>query len=474
MRKRILMSAIAAGVALSFVCPCLADVPAPPVNQSIGMPDVEFASHSEADCRYCHDSGVQDRHHLLYDQPIPPDSIVPYPDSDGDGNPDTVYDCLNCHDASFTIERDCLVCHTTSPHHSTELAQSGDCVACHGSVVDNMDDGHYIPTYGSSLVTPTRSQGDGQPANSYGRYAGACDYCHDEDTFQPPLILTNQALHHGLDQCSWCHDFALPFDDQIRVCEGCHGPASLHNIQTDSPNPLNIGTIVVGGEDAGYGHVGRDGGPGDSDCWGCHGFSMAKTALVPGPTIPTIHGADHAAVGAGVDTAVTLSGSSFTNVAAGHAYRSVVSLTAADGSVTTVAPDRLDASSLEFTIPGRIAPGNYDVRAVKRGVASNPAVISVRPEVTIVEAEGRRTVTIRGSGFGGYAEGSGTAVTGSLAAVKGWHKTAPVMEAEIVSWNDTTIVARFPSSPSEVTVHSVFGTVRSRVGGDGDGGRKRP
>jgi hypothetical protein len=32
--------------------------------------------------------------------------------------------------------------------------------------------------------------------------------------------------------------------------------------------------VVVGGEDAGYGHVGRDAGVGDSDCWGCHGFAM--------------------------------------------------------------------------------------------------------------------------------------------------------------------------------------------------------
>jgi hypothetical protein len=41
----------------------------------------------------------------------------------------------------------------------------------------------------------------------------------------------------------------------IRVCEGCHGPDSLHNIQADSPK-TPTGTLVVGGEDAGYGHVG--------------------------------------------------------------------------------------------------------------------------------------------------------------------------------------------------------------------------
>ena len=45
-------------------------------------------------------------------------------------------------------------------------------------------------------------------------------------------------------------------------CEKCHGPESLHNIQADSPNANNLGSVVVGGEDAGYGHVGRDAGPG--------------------------------------------------------------------------------------------------------------------------------------------------------------------------------------------------------------------
>jgi hypothetical protein len=73
----------------------------------------------------------------------------------------------------------------------------------------------------------------------------------------------------------WCHELSSTGDYKIRDCERCHGPDSLHNIQVDSTNADNIGTIVIGGEDAGYGHVGRDAGPGDSDCWGCHGFSSA-------------------------------------------------------------------------------------------------------------------------------------------------------------------------------------------------------
>jgi len=468
MRRRILMSAIAAGTALFLVSTGWADVPPPPVNQSIGMADVGFPSHSEADCRVCHDSGVEDRHHVLYDERIIPGSVVPYPDSDGDGTPDIYYDCLNCHDQNFTVVRDCLACHTSSAHHSTQIAQSGDCTSCHGDLVDNMSDGHYIPSYDVSLVTPLRSVGAGRPDNSYGKGAGACDYCHDQDTLQPPLILSNQDLHHDFADCSWCHDFGLPFDWQIRICEGCHGPDSLHNIQADSPQSPT-GTIVIGGEFAGYGHVGRDAGPGDSDCWGCHGFGMSKAAFAPGPIIPTIRRVDRAAVADGADTVVSLSGSAFTNIAGETKYTSEVTLTAADGSVSVLAPDRLDESSLEFTIPGETAPGNYDVRAVKDGERSNLAVISIRPQVIIVEATGRKTVTIHGSGFGGYAEGSGTAVTGTRTSVPGWHRRTPIMEATIVSWSDTTIVAEFRSPPNQVTVNSVFGTAQTKVFGSRNG-----
>jgi hypothetical protein len=175
---------------------------------------------------------------------------------------------------------------------------------------------------------------------------------------------------------------------------------------------------------------------------------------------------DRAAVDAGTDTTVTLSGAAFTSIAGATEYTSEVALTAADGSTLMLAPDRLEESSLEFTIPRTTAPGNYDVRAVNGGEGgerSNLAVISVRPEVVIVEATGGRTVTIRGSGFGGYAAGRGTAVTGTAASVRGWFREAPIMEATIVSWSDTTIVAEFRSPPNQVTVNSVFGTAQSGV-----------
>jgi hypothetical protein len=354
-------------------------------------------------------------------------------------------------------------------------------VSCHGDIVDNMDDGHYIPDYEPSLVTPTRSQGEGLPLNSRGNGAGACDYCHDDDGLSSPVILTNEQLHHSVRDeldCNWCHDFG-PFEGQIRTCEGCHGPDSLHNIQADSPRP-DPGTIVVGGEDAGYGHVGRDAGPGDSDCWGCHGFSMAF-APGSGPIVPIVHAADHAVIDAGTNTAVTLIGSSFTNIAGANHYVSDVALTAADGSSVTLTPDLTDQGSMTVTIPGETTPGNYDLRAVKEDpvgndVASNPAVISVKPQVAIARATGRSSVTITGSGFGGYAAGSGTSVTGTVTTSKRRNIKIKTVEAAIVSWSDTTIEADFGARtvPDDVTVNSVFGSDTSRVsrGGRGTGKRK--
>ncbi len=76
---------------------------------------------------------------------------------------DTNYGCLNCHaqvagpPIQFLVTRDCTLCHTgDSPHHGTTIPEivAGDCVYCHGNVVDNFDDGHAIPTYAPSLVTP--------------------------------------------------------------------------------------------------------------------------------------------------------------------------------------------------------------------------------------------------------------------------------------------------------------------------------
>ena len=108
MRRNILFLAAMTILALLFTSTGWADVPAPPVNQVLGFRDVLLENQTEAVCRACHDSGVPDRHHMLYGEPIPEGESVPYPDADGDGNPDATFGCLTCHGPNFTVvERLC-------------------------------------------------------------------------------------------------------------------------------------------------------------------------------------------------------------------------------------------------------------------------------------------------------------------------------------------------------------------------------
>jgi hypothetical protein len=139
-------------------------------------------------------------------------------------------------------------------------------------------------------------------------------------------------------------------------------------------------------------------------------------------------------------------------------------LTAGDGSSVTLTPETVDVGSLVVTIPGDTAPGNYELRAVKADVASNPAVVSITPKVAITETIGGKTVTITGSGFAGYAAGSGTSVIGTLALRGGKSATTTTVEGTIVSWSDTKIEADFGSKrPNQVTVNSVFGSDTAKV-----------
>lgn len=444
------------------------DVPAPPVNQTLGMPDVMGDALTEAECRVCHSAAIPDRHHLLHGQAIPLGSQVPYPDGDGDGISDSIYGCLNCHDSTFAPVRDCTVCHTSQAHHKTPAAIAHDCVSCHGDLVDNPADGHYVPSYPMSDVTPDTSDGDGLPLNQRGNGAGACDYCHDDDGFAPATIRTNSDLHHattyamdGALDCLVCHEILDPLS--IRTCEKCHGPDSLHNIQADSPNGDNLGIVVIGGEDAGYGHVGRDVGPGDSDCWGCHGFSISTTSGT-GPTVPVVHSASISSMRTGTGASMKLAGASFVNMASGQLYESRIVLTSAEGLEQTVTPELiLDEGTLVVTIPASIQPGNYRIRAIKGEFLSNPTSLTVLPKVTVTGVNVNGLVTIKGRGFGGYAIGSGTSVMGKVQNSRSgrWR----TIEAAIVTWTDSEIVARFRETPQTLTIHSIFGEVSCRIGG---------
>ena len=432
------------------------------------------------------------------------ETVAPDKDADRNGVDDTVYQCLNCHleDTSggiieLLVWRDCLLCHVQIPgeasvHHLTGTAQGtdsplgapaiGDCTPCHGSLVDDVGDGHDIPLYAPSLVTPDPSGGNGLPLNAYGKGAGGCDYCHDQDTMPPAAtveIYRNEDTHHNTgvyinevgeansNACLWCHLVTTPPQNpafRIRVCEGCHGYESLHNIQVDSNGD---GVIEVGGELAGYGHVGRDIGPGDSDCWGCHGYATAS-APGSGPLTPDISSTDVLSLTAGTDTAVTLTGSAFTNLVGSYEWTSDITMTGADGSATTLIPDSISSNQLTVTVPGSTDAGNYTLCAVKGTYAtSNPIVISVKPELVISDSSCDRkkgVLSVSGSGFGEKPAGTDQYIN---VQVDG-------QAVDVTSWSDTRITASVSgcSNKATIAVNALMGS--ASTGGSGGGKPEKP
>jgi hypothetical protein len=300
MKIRITLLVVVAFMLMFLAGGSSADVPAPPVNQDIGMKDIPFDALPEADCLVCHTDGIpaEGTHHLT---PVAQDnrcfachgdSVNLFPGYCSDGSGLYVGSCSVTSTTPCNSDADCIVGETCVVTLTNTCTTDADCPGA----TNICGDGHIIPTYDPSLVTPRLSVGYGLPLNSRGEGAGSCNYCHDDDGGESPTILSNALLHHNTDfgtdvtKCEWCHAFDSSDHEQIRVCERCHGYESLHNIQADSPNPnipaalpdlpANIGYVIVGIEDAGYGHVGRDAGLGDSDCWGCHGSAFPS---VPDP-----------------------------------------------------------------------------------------------------------------------------------------------------------------------------------------------
>src|SRR3990170_2721359 len=222
-----------------------AAVPAPPVNQRLGITDGVLNNMTEPQCRVCHANpgkfpgvmpnlSIPDRHHVLTN---------PAPVGSG-------YACTMCHTVTYDpiqmiyvigVTRNCLTsgCHyqaqgQASVHHLTTLAQNANCKVCHGTLVNNKGDGHYIPTYAPSIVTPYPSGGTGPVTNSRGNKSGACNFCHDSGTDASTgvniPVYTNMDTHHntGLGPpytpntspiCGWCHNFGVSAGYQTRVCE---------------------------------------------------------------------------------------------------------------------------------------------------------------------------------------------------------------------------------------------------------------
>nr|QNO47031.1 hypothetical protein LBHKAHFG_00012 [Methanosarcinales archaeon ANME-2c ERB4] len=422
-------------VAVLSISIALAIVPPPPANQDLGIYDTVYGGFAEDECRACHSSGVPDAHHMLV--------------------PNEGYNCTDCHKLgpSGGIDspiRDCVKCHLASPHHEADEALDRHCSYCHGSLVDDYDDGHYIPTYNSSLITPDTSYN--WKNETTGKKWGGCEACHEANTtpVSGATIHDNYVTHHNIwpgdnEKCSVCHDMVAGANLTIRKCEDCHGVKSLHNIQYDY--------ATTEGE-LGYGHIG------DSwDCMGCHAwYEAASDAPRTGPITPSIDEISHGKLVAGKETVVTITGNNFKNTVNGIYYTSdVVIVTGVE--TTTLTPDYITASQIVVTIP-EMAEGTYGLRVAKSDMKSKMVPIVVASQVTIDSAKIRgATVIVRGSGFGDelYDESLGVTI-----ACEGND-----LESSISSWDSTRIVVKCLTAAAgdEVTVTTLYGSDSATIVG---------
>lgn len=495
------------GLMLSGVA--MAAVPPPPVIQMQGIPDGVFNNLSEPVCRECHvnrpdgipieDGLLVDRHHLkaILQMTIPPDSDRPNPDPDGDGVVNTTYECLSCHVLEFDPNlgdfvlvnnfRDCMNCHhqdnEATVHHLTQLAADQDCQACHQSLINNPLDGHSIPTYSPSLITPWPSgkpNADGSIVSSAGTSPGNCNFCHNtangapgnpanslEDTWINTVVSVyqNMETHHSTGlavtdstRCSWCHDAAVTGTAyEIRQCEACHGVTSLHAITNDSNGD---GNVMPGQEVAGYSHTGAQ-----ADCWGCHGSNgtVMSTMSAPGgaAAIPALHSMSIASVEAGSDATLSLGGMNFTNYVKNpwtgeysYLLESVVRLIDSAGNATDYIPTSISSDSLEVVIPGSVPAGKYKISVTKYNKSSNPMALTITPGVTISSAAcDQGTLTVTGSGFGMHLDASDSGTSVTMGGVTG----------DVTAWSDNEITAEFASCGNNVLVNTVFDSALSPV-----------
>ncbi len=420
-------------------------IPPPPVNQNMGFYDTLFANLSENKCRGCHATGVPDTHHNLV--------------------PAGKFGCTNCHPVlpdgnGITLIRDCMQCHDTTfngntigrPHHESQDALNGHCKTCHGSVVDNYDDGHYIPTYAPSSMTPdTKFKVINQTS---GRKWGGCESCHEQDLTANPFIASNNKTHHRLGnlsgfknndntRCAKCHDLhnGTYGSDSIRYCERCHSYSSLHNIQWDIANTTSL---------TGYGHLGPN------DCQGCHASYVAGS-LAPGSDyiVPTIKSLSTNDVIEGQAAVVTIYGSDFVTTVDGVTRSSVVVVSNGTKNVT-ITPTSISNNQIVVTIPG-LTKGEYAIYALKDGkVESNRRPFVSVPPVIISTARkvNSTTVVITGSGFGTYDPAFINRVNVTI------KRGSTTRSVQITSWSDTVINVLSTSSRTGdiATVNSVYGT----------------
>ncbi|KCZ73597.1 IPT/TIG domain-containing protein [Candidatus Methanoperedens nitroreducens] len=454
-------------------------VPPPPVNQNLGLYDTNIANVSSETCKGCHTANPANIHHLML--------------SGGTTN----LGCLDCHPTQGTypsqyqyIERSCQNCHNGTafwanpavnlsqlrppgrPHHNTTKNSASSviqaaywaidrqCNKCHGSsILANYDDGHYIPSYNTSLVTPLANYKVKNESATFLKAWGGCDACHDAG---PDNVLSNYGTHHqatsGMQgrQCTYCHvgdtsrlrpdgsayylriyltdEWGLGWDtvnpkmelrnstllnagDAVNGtgCQKCHDVGTLHNIQVD---------YVPGGTGpAGYGHINNN-----TDCNGCHGFWDAGVENpFLGPVAPGMSSVTPDVLTPGVATTVTITGTNF--VQDGYTTNVLV-----DGNAIDVIS--VTNTQIEVTVPA-LSAGVHSIQLEKGGVTSKLSSLAVVEPVDVVTAKlASGTITVTGTGFGIEPDPAFSDL-GVFITKKGQETT---FKAEVISWSDTEIV----------------------------------
>lgn len=475
MKHARIISLITAAAALTIGAAAAISATPPPVPQTLGIWDTKFTQFTVTDCHKCHgdDPTIVTLHHNLIYTTTPAVSCY-----NATGTLPTTL-VTGCHvlvaspSGGYTFQdfRNCFNCHTgNSPHHgpNSQYAVAQDCQHCHGKIlIDNPNDGHYIPTYtinGDSTkggVTPNpvgRQVVD--PANPLNTITvQGCAACHQASSAVTPPIYSNQDTHHGtnignpdgIGSCTWCHGTGSNAFT-IRACEACHGVKSLHNIQANSPNANNLGTIVPGNEDAGYGHIGNN-----WDCVGCHGSWTGSATQDTTATAPSISTLNVSVIRAGVaSTTLIITGESFVNLdTLGNEYKPTVTLTKGTSTIT-LTPFSVTTSEVKVVLPA-LEQGIYEVRVEKNGGGSNLKKLIVAPQQAIKNATlSGSTLTISGVGFGSAPSGAEQQILGVFVGGT---------QAKIVSWSDSKVVASSNAfgGGKTVTVQTLFGPVDGNI-----------
>ncbi len=502
-KRKILIPIFAMAFLAILAIMAIADIPPPPVNQKFDFGTYDTTMMNPADstgqtpiynetmCRGCHISigtfwnntqyttgGVPTRHHnLIATGAINPNTNKPFgctdchPSTPGTGNGILlVRNCIDCHNATsfWGNSIGANVGNFTRPHHNTTHAQTRNCKFCHGGSIDDYNDGHYIPPYPESEITPSALYKVFNSTTS-GRVWGGCLACHAENaSANPPIFFTHtnpspvggkfssppvadgtNNVHHneilGItggtidgEKCLWCHQNISQGEVlNIRGCETCHSVRSIHNIQFDFANTSTT---------RGYGHIGSNN-PADPanhswDCKGCHAwYDAGDVNPFAGAIIPDIESVTPAVLNSKTPTVLTIAGTNFVQ----NGSTTVVNI----DDTTNLIPDTI--SNGQITVTVNLAAGAHYIKVVKTDSIENvPKPSDIKPltvveKVTINFARLKSgVITISGSGFGTKP------VINAQQYVTISHAGNVYYSDSIISWGNSQIKTKKTSTPAVV------------------------